>query len=55
MIAAASRMPANRNCLRIAGTLACFPVEIDEWTEEVRLPAYDGDHQGKSERAGTSE
>src|ERR1700693_2639087 len=40
---------------RVTRTLASLPVEVDERTEAVRLPAYDCDHQGKSERAGTNE
>src|SRR5437667_4351954 len=40
---------------RVSGMLAGRAVEIDERPEAARLTADDGDHQGKSQHAGTNE
>src|SRR5439155_22803624 len=40
---------------RVSGLLAGRAVEMDQRTEASRLTADDGDHQGKSQHAGTNE
>jgi hypothetical protein len=52
----AQRMDADLELIEsMAGTLAGFAVEIDQWTEAAPFAPDDGDHQGQPQRSGPNE